>query len=207
MFIVIHFKGDWFNSLFATHPPTEERIRRLGGMCMKKLIQKLISTGADLSTKKALKNTMNFLGMDPKNIDKLYIELKNSIDKERFDAIDNSRKIVFVPHCLRPAKGCTGNVGKFGYECDGCEKTSTCKAFRIKHKAENLGYRSFIVPGGSMVLNISEELRPRAVFGIGCMKELMIAVDNLKIPGQAVELTKDGCVNTDVDIKRVFKML
>jgi hypothetical protein len=174
---------------------------------MKKLVQKLLSTGADLSTKKALKNTLNFLGMDPGNIDKLYVELKNSINKERFDSIENSRKIVFVPHCLRPSKGCVGSVGKFGYECDGCGKTSVCKAFRIKHRAESLGYRSFIVPGGSMVINIAEKLRPRAVFGIGCMKELMIAVENLKMPGQAVELRKDGCVNTDVDMKKVFKML
>ena len=174
---------------------------------MKKLIQKLISTGADLSTKKALKNTLNFIGIDPKNIDKLYVELRNSINKDRFDAIDNSKKIVFVPHCLRPSKGCLGNVGKIGYECNGCKKTSTCKAYRIKHKAEGLGYKSFIVPGGSMVLNITEDLKPRAVFGIGCMKELLIAVENLRIPGLTVELIKDGCVNTDVDLNKVFKML
>jgi heat shock protein HtpX len=32
LFIVNPFRGDWFNSLFATHPPTEERIRRLKEM-------------------------------------------------------------------------------------------------------------------------------------------------------------------------------
>jgi heat shock protein HtpX len=32
LFIVNPFKGDWFNSLFSTHPPTEERIKRLKEM-------------------------------------------------------------------------------------------------------------------------------------------------------------------------------
>jgi len=31
-FIVNHIKGDWMTNLFSTHPPTQERIRRLRSM-------------------------------------------------------------------------------------------------------------------------------------------------------------------------------
>jgi len=32
LFIVNHLKGDWMTNLFSTHPPTQERIRRLRSM-------------------------------------------------------------------------------------------------------------------------------------------------------------------------------
>jgi len=174
---------------------------------MKKLIQKLISTGADFSTRKALKNTLNFLGINPENIDRLYVELKNSLYKDVIKSIPPKDKIVFIPHCLRPANVCKATLGKFGYECKGCENRNSCKIYKIKMKAEKMGYKSFIVPGGSMVMNIIERLKPKGVIGIACLKELVIALENINIPGQAIELLRDGCVNTDVNLKKVFEVL
>jgi len=172
---------------------------------MSKLIPKLVGLGVDLSTKKALKSALGILGIKPDNIDKLYIELKNSIYEEEFRNAPVSGKIVFLPQCLRECNTCKARIGKSGYECVGC--SSKCKARKIKDYAESLGYRVFIVPGGSMISNIVKKFRPKAILGIACKKELVTAFDELNTPGQGVELLRDGCVNTDVDMEGIKKLL
>jgi hypothetical protein len=174
---------------------------------MKTLVQRLISTGADLSTKKALKNTLNYLGIKPENIDHLYIELKNSIHRDAFRRTSPKDKIVFLPQCLRNSKTCKAVLGPNGWECMKCSGHKTCKVFRIRQRAESLGYRAFIVPGGSMVFKLLEKLKPRAVLGVGCMKELVMAAEELRIPGQGIPLLRDGCVDTDVSLSEVFDAL
>jgi hypothetical protein len=172
---------------------------------VKRLIQKIINIGADFSTRKALKSTLKFLGVKPENIDRLYVELKNDFYRETFRRIPPKNKIVFLPQCLRNP-GCKAKLTKLGYSCTGCSCNS-CKVCRIKTRAESLGYRVFIAPGGSMVINIVKKLKPKAILGVGCMKEIVMAMDNINITGQAVELTKNGCVNTDVRINEVFDLL
>jgi len=85
--------------------------------------------------------------------------------------------------------------------------TGDCKVYAIKAKAEKLGYRVFICPGGSMIFRIIKKFRPKAVMGVACMKELVLAAEELRIPMQGVELLKSGCVNTDVDVEHVFSLL
>jgi hypothetical protein len=173
---------------------------------MKKLMQKLISMGADLSTRKALKTTLRFIGVKPENIDKLYVELKNDFYREEFKRIPPNRKIVFLPQCLRNSD-CKAKVIKTGYDCTGCGNKNKCKVYTIKNKAESMGYRVFITPGGSMVVNIIKKFKPRAILGVACMKEIVMAMEHIPLPGQAIELTKNGCVNTDVKINEVLDTL
>jgi hypothetical protein len=173
---------------------------------MKKLIQKILSMGADFSTRKALKSTLGFLGVKPENIDKLYVELKNDFYRDRFRKIHPEHKMVFLPQCLRNP-GCAARITKLGYDCNGCVSKEKCKVYAIKSRAEDLGYRVFITPGGSMVINIIKKFKPKAILGIACMKEIVMAMENLSVTGQAVELTRDGCVNTDVKMSDVFDIL
>lgn len=173
---------------------------------MKKLMQRLISMGADLSTRKALKTTLGFIGVKPENIDRLYVELKNDFYRDAFKRTHPKHKMVFLPQCLRNPN-CKAKITKLGYECTGCVNRNKCKVYTIKNKAEGIGYRVFIAPGGSMVLDIVKKYKPRAVLGIACMKEIVMAFDNLNISVQAVQLTKSGCVNTDVRMNEVLDML
>jgi hypothetical protein len=173
---------------------------------MKRLVQKIINIGADFSTRKALKSTLRFLGVKPENIDKLYVELKNDFYRDVFRKIHPKYKIVFLPQCLRNS-GCKTKLTKLGHQCTGCGNYKNCKVYKIKTKAESLGYRVFIVPGGSMVLDIVKKYKPKAVLGVACMKEIVMALDNLSISLQSVELLRDGCVNTDVKISDVFGIL
>ena len=173
---------------------------------MKKMIQKIINLGADFSTRKALKSTLKFLGIKPVNIDRLYVELKNDYFRDTFKKLPPRKKMIFLPQCLRNPN-CKAGITKTGHKCVACSNRERCKAFKIKSKAEAMGYRVFIVPGGSMVFKLIKRYRPEAVLGVGCMKELVIAVENINIPGQAVELTRDGCINTDVSMKEIMDIL
>ena len=168
------------------------------------LIQKLVAMGADLSTRRTLKSALNIVGMKPGNIDKLYIELKNDINRERFRGIPAKNKIVFIPQCLRDSGKCRAKLTDTGYVCANC---CGCKASQVKREAERLGYRVFIVPGGHMAFEIMSKVKPRAAVGIACLKELVIAAESISIPAQGVELLKDGCIDTDVDMKEVLGVL
>ncbi len=170
---------------------------------MSSIIQKLVGLGVDLSTKKAMKSALKMLGIKPENVDKLYIELKNSIHRDDFLKTEPKNRILFLPQCLR-GRNCRAKLGKKGYECMMC---GGCKIYKIKKELEPLGYRIFIVPGGSMVSKIIKKEKPGAAVGVACMKELLLSCEEeFKIPIQGVELLRDGCINTDVDIGEVLKI-
>ncbi|MFH1229745.1 MAG: DUF116 domain-containing protein [Candidatus Aenigmatarchaeota archaeon] len=172
---------------------------------MSMIIKKLVGLGIDLSTKKALKKALSVIGIKPDNIDSLYIELKNSINEGKFKETPVEKKIVFIPQCLRKSDTCKARVGKNGYECTKC--SNTCKARKVKDVSESLGYRTYIVPGGSMIQKIIINEKPQAVMGVACIKELVMAFDGIKIPVQGVKLLKEGCINTDVDMDEFGKAL
>jgi hypothetical protein len=174
---------------------------------VKKFIQELIDAGADFSTKKALKRSLRLIGLKPDNVERLYIDFKNDYHKERFHGAEPEQKILFLPQCLRKT-GCKATLDENGYHCANC--SAECKVSAIKAHAENLGYKVFVCPGGSMIAKIIVKYRPKAVLGVACIKEIVMAAEELeqrRIPYQAVELLKDGCVSTDVDVEHVFSLL
>lgn len=65
-----------------------------------------------------------------------------------------------------------------------------------KEKAEEVGYRVFIVPGSSFAKRILKENKCKAVLGVACYRDLnisMMKISNLPIVTQGVPLLKDGC--------------
>lgn len=172
---------------------------------MSKIIPRLLELGVDLSTRKALKRALRMLGLKPENLDNLYIELKNSVNEDAFRRVGPEKKIVFLPQCLRDCNRCRARLERLGYKCVSCSRK--CKARRIREAAESLGYRVFIVPGGSMVSRVIKDIRPQAVLGVACKKELVMAFDEISLPVQGVQLLRDGCVNTDVDAEEVLRVL
>ena len=174
---------------------------------MKKFIQEMIDAGADFSTKKALKRSLRLVGLKPENVDRLYIDFKNDYHKERFRTAEAGNKILFLPQCLRKS-ACKAGLDEEGYHCVNC--SADCKVSAIRAKAEGMGYKVYVCPGGSMIAKIILKHRPKAVLGVACIKEILMATEELdmkKIPYQAVELLKNGCVNTDVDVEHVFSLL
>ncbi|NOX71154.1 MAG: DUF116 domain-containing protein, partial [Candidatus Micrarchaeota archaeon] len=88
---------------------------------MKNLINDLINLGVDLSTRNAFKRALKILGEEPENADRLYIDLKNRIYRERIRKMDPKDVIVFIPHCMRKADKCPGKTTEDGYDCEHCD--------------------------------------------------------------------------------------
>ncbi len=115
-------------------------------------------------------------------------------------------KLIFLPHCLRSTE-CPAKLASHGYNCINCGR---CKIGAFKKTAEEKGYNVFIVPGGSMVKKILEDFDDPEVIGVACQSELKEGnelVKKKKIKAKSLQLSKDGCVNTEVDFDKLYNML
>ena len=116
-------------------------------------------------------------------------------------------KVIFLPHCLR-VKGCKAELTAQGYKCVSC---GSCGIAEFLKEAESKGYKVFIVPGGSMIKKILKDIpNPEKVIGVACdveLKEGHELMKKMKIKSDSLKLSKDGCVNTEVDFEKLKKML
>lgn len=135
------------------------------------------------------------------------IEAGNVLNQSAYEYVKQEDRIVLIPHCLRNAEECIAPIDEEGYHCKKC---GACIIAEITQAAEDRGIKWYMVGGGSHAIKIVKNARPRAVFGIACFDDAKLAVDKIGeygIPTQAVLLSKAGCVNTEVDIDRVFVKL
>lgn len=129
----------------------------------------------------------------------------SKLKEKKFKSIPNKEKAIFLPHCLRN-KDCKAIMGENGLMCVNCGK---CGIGKFKKDAEEKGYKVFIVPGGSLVKKIIKKNDFKAVLGAACIPEIEQAFDFIKktkLIAVAVPLLRDGCVNTDIDWKRVREL-
>lgn len=147
------------------------------------------------------------IGIDENQLLHLYVEAKNNVHKEKFNRVPYSNRVLFLPQCLR-SKNCSAKLSKFGYECAKC---GNCEVKKIIDYAKEIGYKKvFIVSGGSMVKKILSLERPKACLGIACDKELILGgfiCEKFNIILQGVQLLRDGCTETAVDLEVLFGTL
>lgn len=115
---------------------------------------------------------------------KSVVETMNRAQRAAFLSHPVSDRILFVSHCIRRDK-----------------------RDAVKAHAEELGYRVYIVGGGSIVRKRIVSEKPGAVVGIACFDELRMATDNIDIPYQIVLLDRDGCEDTDFDMDAARRVL
>jgi len=125
------------------------------------------------------------------------------------------QRMLLLPHCLRPSQGCPGRVTPQGLDCNGCTRTD-CKIYPIRQAALDAGYRDVCVaPGGRLAVRRVAEIRPAVIVAVACDKELaegVAAVESLEWEHAAppifqIPLTRDGCVETDVDVARAIEVV
>jgi hypothetical protein len=176
-------------------------------MSIDTIVRKIIELGLDLGTKDAVKATLEALDADTSLLDEVYIGIKNELNRKAFAKVPVSERALFISHCLRHSKLCKAEMTEMGYICKRC---GSCVICQILEEAERLGYKAYIVPGGSMVFDIVKKTQPKACFGVACYPELEEAIGKcarMGIPTRAVPLTKAGCIDTKVDVERVLKAL
>ena len=147
------------------------------------------------------------VGVEEQELFQLYVEAKNRSLIESFAATSYNDRVVLLPQCLR-AKDCPAEIGKYGYECQQCGRCSVAKIMQL---TKDLGYKgTFIMPGGSLAKKVLLELKPKASLGVACYKELVMGsylCEKVGVIGQGVELLKDGCINTIVNMKALKEAL
>jgi hypothetical protein len=124
-------------------------------------------------------------------------------------------RILLLPHCLRRSAVCVAKPSAQGLQCASC--TPECPINQLRHKALDLGYREVCVAsGGHMALKHVADSKPAAVVAVACAKELAEGIEGVKalmagdappLPIAIIPLTKDGCVDTEVDIEQAIKVV
>ncbi len=136
--------------------------------------------------------------------------------QERLAAVPPSERILLLPHCLRDSQRCQADNTKHGLACKGC--LPDCAIHRLRREALKLGYSEVCVaPGGTLVLEFLAQRKPRGIVAVACYKELEMGLEAVTKMGQEpdwempaaviVPLSKDGCVDTEVDVEHVLEVI
>ena len=133
--------------------------------------------------------------------------------ERRFAATDPLERILLLSHCLRRSARCQAGSGSNGLECRHCSQE--CPVHTLTQAARAAGYRGVCVaPGGSMALRFVEATRPRSILAVACRKELEEGIQAVAERFQnrepiivTVALSKEGCVDTEVDVERVLRII
>jgi hypothetical protein len=172
-----------------------------------RIVKKLAKTKLSSLAIHKLEQVATKLGVEEKELFQLYVEAKNRSLRKSYASTPYNQRVVLLPQCLR-AKDCPAEIGQYGYECRQCGKCNVSKIIKL---TRNLGYKGmFIMPGGSLAKKILLELKPKASLGVACYKELVMGsylCEKVGIIGQGVELLKDGCINTVVNMKSLKKAI
>jgi hypothetical protein len=172
-----------------------------------RIVKKLAKTKLSSLAIHKLEQFATKVGVEEKELFKLYVEAKNRSLIQSFASTPYNERIIMLPQCLR-AKDCPAEIDEHGYECQQCGRCSVAKIMQL---TKELGYKgAFILPGGSLAQKIILELKPKASLGVACSKELVLGsylCEKMGIIGQGVELLRDGCINTIVDMKTLKEAL
>ena len=144
------------------------------------------------------------VGVDAKIVDQIGVEVRNKVNEKFFKKIEPQEKILVLPHCLRDAD-CEAKLEASGLVCTDCNR---CVIGVLKSKAEDKGFKVFIIPGSTFLKKILEKNNFKAVLGVACYQDLNLAMMKLsKFSCQGVPLLKDGCINTKVDSRAVLEKM
>lgn len=130
-------------------------------------------------------------------------------DEARLAAVPAAERILLISHCLRNSQRCRARVGTAGIQCEACD--DECQVNILTHRARILGYKGICTaPGGSMALKFVRDMNPGGIVAVACRKELEEGIDLVRRmmveggvaapPIVVVPLTREGCVDTTVDI-------
>jgi hypothetical protein len=139
-------------------------------------------------------------------------------DEEKIAIIPPKDRVLLLPHCLKPSDKCEAKFKKEGLNClADCQVD--CQIRTLRGWADEKGYKGVCTAaGGVMALKFIKKTDPEAIIAIACDKELeegVCAVEkyskidrSLKTPLViSIPLIKDGCVDTEVDMKEAERII
>jgi len=135
------------------------------------------------------------------------VALASEFWRDQVAAVPPARRLLLLPHCLRPAAGCPAEYSEFGLECGPC---GACSIADFRTTAERFGYRVIVAEGSPVVMKILVGGYVDAILGVACLNVLEKAIDKILlagIPCMAVPLLSNDCKCTSVDLDWVDEMI
>jgi len=137
----------------------------------------------------------------------LMVEINNQLWVDIIATIPHDRRLLMLPKCLSKHGECRGEYDEYGLLCHRCGR---CLIPDLQDKAEQLGSLSLVAEGFTQVIELIENHVVDAVIGVSCLDSLEKAFPLLvshAVPGLAIPLNDDGCINTHVDDSYVLELL
>lgn len=124
----------------------------------------------------------------------------------------STRRALFLPHCSRKFMDsrCRAEFDPeaSAYACSRCSQD--CLINAAAAVAEGEGVDVYVVPGGSCIPKIIKKMGYDGVVGVACSSELRASAEalrELRVPGQAVPLLRNGCSRTYFSLEGLFRVL
>jgi geranylgeranyl diphosphate synthase, type II len=122
-------------------------------------------------------------------------------------SVPTDRRLLLLPKCLRDAEHCEGTIDELGLACADCGR---CPIHDLKTEAERLGYAVLVAEGSAVVMSLIQSRKIEAVVGVSCLPALegiYPLIQSAAVPGVAIPLLYNGCVDTTVDLDWVWEAI
>ncbi len=144
------------------------------------------------------------LKCDPIYRDYIGVLLNNEMWREQLASVPFERRLLLLPKCLRVESKCPAPFDEFGLLCKQC---GLCTIQDLQAEAEKLGYATLVAEGSAIVMSLIQTGKVEAIVGVSCISVLERAFPYMEaaaIPGVAVPLLQDDCIDTTVDLDWVW---
>jgi geranylgeranyl pyrophosphate synthase len=146
-------------------------------------------------------------GLAEKYRDYVAVLLNNEAWRETLAGIPYERRLLMLPKCLRVEAKCPAPFDEFGLLCKHC---GLCSIQDLQDEAERLGYAVLVAEGSALVTAIIQTGKIDAIVGVSCLSVLEKAfpfMEAAAVPGIAIPLLQDDCIDTNVDTDWVWDVL
>lgn len=144
------------------------------------------------------------LGCEAVYRDYIGVLLNNEMWRETLASIPFEKRLLLLPKCLRIESKCPAPFDEFGLLCKQC---GLCSIQDLQAEAERLGYAVLVAEGSAIVMSLIQTGKIEAIVGVSCLSVLERAFPYMEaaaIPGVAVPLLQDDCIDTTVDLDWVW---
>ncbi len=146
-------------------------------------------------------------GVDIRYRDYGAVLVSNAAWRETLARIPYDRRLLLVPKCLRVEDKCPAPFDEFGLLCKEC---GLCSIQDLTLEADRLGYAVLVAEGSAIVRQMIETGKIEAIVGVSCLNVLEKCFPHMEaasVPGVAIPLLQDDCVNTTVDLDWVWDVI
>src|SRR5947209_4754946 len=147
---------------------------------------------------------LELLKCEPIYRDYVGVLINNEMWRETLSSVPYEKRLLLLPKCLRVESKCPAPFDEFGLLCKQC---GLCTIQDLQAEAEKLGYAVLVAEGSAIVMSLIQTGKIEAIVGVSCLSVLERAFPYMEaaaIPGVAVPLLQDDCIDTTVDLDWIW---